>query len=168
MEIHQQKIMIIYQLSWHCNIDRFLNKRTLSLLWLHSIFFTNIKYGIKLKMRDLLSDVVLNKPPLNYENTYVILFTVCLVLERFDFTYYLQPNLLFFYVLFNQEERERLWKTGRKFQDPDWKSTRSFPRSRCCLSRKPNTVGLFPSYCRIRLNSCVSCISEQTHHLFSV
>lgn len=150
-------------LSWHCNFDRFLNKRTLSifLLRLHSIFFTNnIKYGIKLNMRYLLSDVVLNKPPLNYENTYVILVTVCLVLEWFDFTYYLQPNLLFFYVLFNQEERERLWKTGRKFKDPDWKTTQSFPRSRCCSSRRPNTVGLFPSYCRIRLNSCVTCISE--------
>lgn len=99
-----------YQPSWHCNIDRFLNKRTLSLflLWFLSIFFTNIKYGIKLNMRDLLSDVVLNKPPLNYKNTYVILVTGCLVLEWFDFTYYLQPNLLFFYVLFNQEERETL------------------------------------------------------------
>lgn len=61
-------------------------------------------------MRDLLSDAV---------NTYVILVSVCLVLEWFDFTCYLQPNLLFFYVLFKQEERERLWKTGRKFQDPD-------------------------------------------------
>lgn len=56
-------------------------------------------------MRGLLNDDVLNKPPFKLRKC-LRNPCYCLVLEWFDFTYDLQPNLLFFYVLFNQEERD--------------------------------------------------------------